>query len=114
MNPKLREAFEAEIAAAHDARRAGDLDGAFHHLERAHVLGQQFVRPHVRTHVAMLHVGLLRRDVREIAGQLLRIPAAAIGSAVGVPPTGNPGGADVGFFEEREIPADLKALLDGR
>ncbi len=112
MNPKLRTAFESELGSADAQRRAGDLDGAFHHLERAHILGQQYVAPHVRTHLAMLRIGLLRRDMREIVGQIVRIPAAAIGSALGVPPGGNTGGANVGLLATMEIPPDLKALLD--
>jgi hypothetical protein len=112
MNPKLRAAFESELESADALRRAGDLDGAFHHLERAHILGQQYIAPHVRTHLAMLRIGVLRRDLREIAGQIVRVPAAAIGSALGVPPGGNTGGANVGFFARMEIPPDLKALLD--
>jgi hypothetical protein len=112
MSPRLRAAFEAELGAAEARRRAGDLDAAFGHLERAHILGQQYVAPHVRTHVAMLQIGVARRDLREIAGQLVRIPAAAIGSALGVAPGGNTGGANVGFFARMEIPPDLKALLD--
>ena len=114
MNPKLRTAFESELARAESLRSAGDLDRAFHHLERAHILGQQYVVPHVRTHLAMLRIGLLRRDLREIVGQVVRLPAAALGSALGVPPGGNTGGANVGFFARMEIPPDLKALLDAR
>ena len=112
MKPRLRAAFESELGRADALRRAGDLDGAFRHLERAHILGQQYAAPHVRTHVAMLRIGVQRRDLREIAGQLVRIPAAAIGSAIGVAPGGNTGGASVGLFARMEIPPDLKALLD--
>lgn len=114
MHDRLRAAFEAEMRSAAATRSAGDLDRAFGHLERAHVLGQQHVGPHVRSHVAMLGIGWQRRDGREVFGQLLRIPAAVIASSFGVPPTGNTGGANRGFFEEMEIPADLAALLDGR
>ena len=114
MSPKLRAAFESELAVAESLRRSGDLDTAFHHLERAHILGQQHVATHVRTHLAMLRIGWLRRDLREIVGQIVRVPAAAIGSALGIPPGGNTGGANVGFFAEMEIPPDLKALLDAR
>ena len=112
MNPTLRAAFESEMGEAEASLRAGKLDEAFHHLERAHILGQQFVRPHVRTHFAMLRIGIRRRDRREIAGQLLRIPAAVIASTLGIPPGGNTGGANVGFFAAMEIPPDLQALLD--
>jgi hypothetical protein len=114
MNPRLRSAFESELDQADALRRTGDLDAAFHHLERAHILGQQFVAPHVRTHLAMLRIGILRRDLREIVGQIARVPAAAIGSALGVAPNGNTGGANVGFTATMEIPPDLKALLDAR
>lgn len=114
MSPKLRSAYEAEMGEAEALRRAGELDAAFRHLERAHILGQQYVAPHVRTHVAMLRIGVQRRDAREIVGQIARIPAAVIASALGVAPGGNTGGANVGFFAQMEIPPDLKALLDPR
>jgi hypothetical protein len=114
MHPELRAAFESEMTTADSARRAGSLDVAFQHLERAHILGQQFVAPHVRSHLAMLRIGVARRDAREIAGQLLRLPAAVIASSLGVSPNGNPGGANVGLFAQREIPPDLKALIDAR
>ena len=42
----------------------------------------------------------------------MRLPAAVIASSLGVSPNGNPGGANVGFFAEMEIPPDLKALID--
>ena len=114
MNPALRRAYEAELNAAEAAMVAGKVEVAFHHLERAHILGQQYVATHVHTHVAMLRIGVARRDLREVVGQLVRIPAAALGSALGVAPGGNTGGANVGFFAQMEIPPDLKALLDAR
>ena len=49
MTPSLRIAFEHELSSARGARRAGALDRAMHHLERAHVLGQAWVGPHVRS-----------------------------------------------------------------
>jgi len=114
MHPRLRSAFETEMAAASNRVRAGELTAAFSHLERAHVLGQAFVGPHVRCHVGMLRVGVLRRDLREVAGQLFRIPAAAIGSALGAVPVGNTGGANVSAFARMKIPEDLAALLELR
>jgi len=111
MTPSLRIAFEHELSSARGARRAGALDRAMHHLERAHVLGQAWVGPHVRSHVAMLRVGIARRDAREVLGQLLRIPAGALGSAVGVVPTGNTGGANVGAFRPMPVPEDLARQL---
>ena len=44
---RLAQAFEHEWRLARAARRAGDLDRAFHHLERAHILGQRHTGRHV-------------------------------------------------------------------
>ena len=47
-------AWTDERAAAASARRQGDLPEEWRHLERAHILSQPMVGPHVRTHVVML------------------------------------------------------------
>jgi hypothetical protein len=106
----LRAAFDAEWDQARAALRAHDLDAAFGHLERAHILGQRSTARHVRTHVAMLRIGWRRRDAREVAGQLPRILAAALFSWLWVP-VGNSGGANVGALRPMAVPADLRALL---
>jgi hypothetical protein len=110
----LRRALESEFDAARTAIAAGALDEGFRHLERAHVLGQAFVIPHVKSHLGMLQVGWLRRDFREIFGQLLRVPGAAIGSLVGHVPLGNTGGANVPPFQSMPIPEDLAEILGRR
>lgn len=109
---KLTLAFDQEWRLARAARLAGELDRAFHHLERAHVLGQRRTVRHVRTHLAMLHVGWLRGDLREIIGQASRVVAAALFSRLWVP-SGNTGGANVSAFRPMPVPPDLQALLDG-
>lgn len=114
MNEALRRAIRAEFDAAEHALAAGELEQGFRHLERAHVLGQAFVLPHVRSHVGMLRVGWRRRDAREIIGQLLRIPGAAIGSLLGHVPVGNTGGANVPAFRAMPIPKDLADILAQR
>jgi hypothetical protein len=111
MSPTLREAYESEMGTAEALRRAGDLDAAFHHLERAHILGQQYVATHVRTHVAMLRIGssaatCARSSARSCAAGRRR---SARRSACR---RRQHGGANVGFFAQMEIPPDLKALLD--
>jgi len=78
MRSPLHQAFDAEWTLARQARQRGDLGLAFHHLERAHILGQRSTRLHVRSHLGMLAVGWQRRDAREVAGQLVRIVAAAL------------------------------------
>jgi hypothetical protein len=116
MHPDLRSAFETEMQLAAHSYAAGDLDAAFARLERAHVLGQWHAVAHARAHLGMLRVGWRRRDLREVVGQLLRIPGGIVGSALGRVPRGNTGGANVGAFRQMPIAADLTALLrlDGR
>ncbi len=111
MNAAVRDAFDREWRLAVADRDAGNLDGAFRHLERAHILGQRSTRLHVRSHVGMLGVGWRRRDAREVSGQLVRIVAAALFSRLWVP-VGNTGGANVSAMRPMPVPADLRAILD--
>ena len=104
-------AFDAEMASARGARARGELDAAFSHYERAHVVAQRDPLRHARAHLGMLAVGLARRDLREIVGQLLRIPAALTKSRVWVP-RGNTGGANVSAFRPMPVPPDLASLID--
>ena len=110
---RLSAAFAHEWSAAEVARRAGDLDLAFRHLERAHILGQRRTWLHVKSHVGMLRVGWQRADHREIAGQAVRIVAAALFSRIWVP-EGNTGGARVSAIRPMPVPADLQALLGAK
>ncbi|MBL4850341.1 MAG: DUF3703 domain-containing protein [Planctomycetes bacterium] len=112
MHPELRAAFEREMRLAREHVQSGRLEEAFSKLERAHVLGQGYVGAHTSTHYWMLRVGIRRRDLREIIGQLLRIPTGALGSALGLVPRGNTGGADVSVLARLPIPDDLKRILD--
>lgn len=111
MHPKLQAAFNAEVRCAKQALTDDRLDAAFLHFERAHVLGQWYVRPHVTAHLGMLRIGWRRRDLREIFGQLLRIPGGMIGSAIGRVPRGNTGGSRISAFRSLPVPQDLKELL---
>lgn len=81
---------------------------AFHHLERAHVLGQASTRQHVRAHIAMLQWAIRQRAFRELFGQLMRIVGAATKTAIGLVPEGNTGGADISPFRRLPIPNDLR------
>ena len=111
MRPPLIAAFEHEMSLAAQARAAADLDRAFAHLERAHVLGQRSTRRHVRSHLAMLAVGWARGDARELVGQMSRLVAALLFSRLWVP-AGNTGGANVNALRPMPVPDDLGALLD--
>ncbi|KFI07648.1 DUF3703 domain-containing protein [Massilia sp. BSC265] len=106
-----RQAFDAEMAAAGRLYRDGLLIQAFRHLETAHVLGQRQLVPHVLAHYWMLKIGLKRRSVPEVWGQLVRIVLGALGSAVGIVPTGNTGGTDIGMFKRLPIAPAIRRLI---
>lgn len=107
----LAHAFDHEWNAARNARRRGELAVAFIHLERAHILGQTHTWRHLKSHAGMLHIGWLRRDRREILGQLPRMVAATLFSRIWVP-RGNTGGANVSAFRPMPVPADLQSVLE--
>ena len=111
MHPKLKAAFNAEVQCAKRALLDDRLEVAFSHFERAHVLGQWYVKPHLITHLGMLRIGWRRRDLHEIFGQLLRIPGGIIGSAIGRVPRGNTGGSRISAFRSLPIPPDLDEFL---
>lgn len=111
MNPQRSQAFATTMSAARSAYAAGELDSAFQALERAHVLGQRYVLPHLQSHIWMLRVGLARKDAREIRGQLLRILAVFPAHLMGWLPVGNTGGANVSPLEPMAIPKELAVLM---
>lgn len=111
MTTRRRELFEGAMAEANAARAAGRLDEAFAHLERAHVIGQFWIGPHLASHWGMLLVGLDRRDPREILGQAVRLVLTIPGSLLGRLPHGNTGGANVSAFRPMPIDAELQRAL---
>jgi hypothetical protein len=108
----VRQAWADEHAAARSARARGDAAGEWRHLERAHILSQPMAGPHVRTHLAMLGVGVRRRRGREVLGQAVRLVVAGPGSWSGRYPVGNTGGADVSALRPMPVPDDLRATLE--
>ncbi|MBK9164551.1 MAG: DUF3703 domain-containing protein [Acidobacteria bacterium] len=109
----LDQKIEEEIAEAERLSAAGDAEGAFRHLERAHVLGQASTFQHTRVHWLMLKHGIRERNKREVAGQILRIGGAATKTPLGIYPKGNTGGANVNPLRPMPIPDDLAAILVG-
>jgi len=103
IDDRLRRAAQLEREARHA--------DAFVFLEQAHVLSQRLTLRHCRVHWRMLRNGWARRDHREVLGQTLRLPAAALFSRVWVP-HGNTGGARVAALRPMPVPDDLKALLE--
>ena len=109
--PNLRDHINHEIAEADRLSDIGDLQTAFEHLERAHVLGQASTYEHTRIHWRMLKLGIKMRSPREIWGQLIRIVGASTKTPLGIYPPGNTGGANVWFFKPMPVPDDLQSIL---
>ena len=113
MYSELRQAYDREMHAATEHYSGYNLDKAFYHLARAHILGQSFAFAHAKAHWWMLKVGWKRRDPIEIRGQVARIIGALLFSRICVP-LGNTGGAYVHPFRSMPIPEEFRALLKRR
>lgn len=115
MSPALREHYLREIAAFKSSLfKDGNRLKAWKHLERAHILGQFHVGPHLQVHGYMMSFAIRTKNWREILGQIPRLILAAPGSYFRRAPLGNTGGANVGIFQPMEIPEDLQAILKDR
>jgi hypothetical protein len=108
----LAEAIEAEFRNANESLTAGDVSGAFRHLERAHVLGQKHTPAHVRAHWAMLKYACRYGRARDVAGQTGRLLGAALFTWAWVP-EGNTGGTNISAFQRLPIPPELRQVIDG-
>jgi hypothetical protein len=104
--------LDREITDYEHARHRGDAAAAWRALERAHILSQPILGPHVRVHVTMLGYAVHQRDGREIVGQLARLALAPLGTLTGRIPWGNTGRSDVSAFEQMPLPADLREHLE--
>lgn len=103
---RIRPHVDAELRAA-----AADDTGGFAHLERAHVLGQPSTREHVRVHWRMLVWAVKHRDIREFAGQVVRLTGAATKTFIGLVPAGNTGGASVSAFRSMPVDPELARII---
>lgn len=107
-------AFEAALAEASRRLAAGEAAAAMQALERAHVLGQNDLGPHLRVHLRMMRVGLRSRDWREVRGQVLRTALVPVGHLFGRLPRGNTGASNVSAFAPMAILPDIERLLDDK
>ena len=109
---RIRKYVDAEIEKASSFLKKNDLERAFYHLERAHILGQAITVEHTRVHWLMLKIGWKTKNWREIFGQMFRIMGASTKTPLGIYPTGNTGGADVSAFKPMPIPDDLQTIIN--
>lgn len=105
--------IDREMAAYRDARAANDFATAWAALERAHIVSQPYLRPHLANHRAMLGFAFELRDWREVAGQIFRLVLVPLGSLTGRIPIGNTGRSNVSGFKVMAIPKELIAKIEG-
>ena len=113
MKQSLTNAFKAELSLGIRNLKENKTEKAYVHLERAHILGQKYLIPHLKVHLWMLRVGIKTVDLKEVLGQLIRIPSGIVGNIFGKLPVGNTGRSNVGMMSPMEIPSDLLEILDG-
>ena len=108
-----RQLIAEEMAAFEKAKVSSDSGGAWQALERAHIVSQPFLGPHLASHWAMLRFAFSERDAKEVAGQIFRLALAPLGAVSGRIPIGNTGRANVSAFQPMEVPHDLRSKLRG-
>lgn len=108
---QARRVIAEEMALFEEAKNSGDNERAWTALERAHIVSQPYLGPHLASHWAMLRFALGEQDAREVAGQIFRLALAPLGAISGRIPKGNTGRANVSAFKAMPTPADLESRL---
>lgn len=101
-----------EMAVYRSARNVGDSLTAWQALERAHIVSQPFLGPHLASHWEMLVFAIAERNGQETVGQIVRLALAPLGALTGRIPVGNTGRANVSAFQPMPIAPELKARMD--
>lgn len=108
---KLKPYYTTELESYYNEYVKGNWQAAWHHLERAHILGQKYPYAHSYVHWKMLQFGIKIKDRKEIIGQIPRLIFGGIKSFVGSIPVGNPGGAKVPPLQPFPIAKELKEIF---
>ena len=95
MPKELVSFYQNELQLAAENLKLNDLQIAWHHLERAHIIGQKYPYEHSFVHWKMLQFGIKIKSSKEIIGQIPRLLVGGVKSFVGHIPVGNTGGANV-------------------
>lgn len=107
----LQPYYQSELAEYQRYMQQNNLQLAWYHLERAHILGQPWAVEHSQVHWIMLRFGFRIKSWKEIRGQILRLAFGGIKSFVGKVPVGNTGGANVPPLLVMALPADLEEIM---
>lgn len=107
----LQPFFKQELDAYASSLLKGKLQEAWHHLERAHVMGQAFPFQHSYVHWKMLLFGIKIKSTKEVLGQIPRLLVGGVKSFVGKIPVGNTGGANIPPLQSLPIDKDIMELF---
>lgn len=107
----LRPYFNDELEQFRTAYSANDLQTAWSHLERAHIIGQRYPIAHNYVHWKMLQFGFKIKSPKEVMGQIPRLIFGGVKSFVGKVPIGNPGGANVPPLKPFPIAQDIQDIF---
>ncbi|AOW20174.1 DUF3703 domain-containing protein [Urechidicola croceus] len=108
---KLKPYFKLELENYQAKYSSGNLNNAWVHLERAHIIGQKYPYAHTLVHWKMLQFGFKIKSKKEIFGQIPRLFFGGVKSFVGKIPVGNPGGANVPPLKPFPIGEDLQEIF---
>ena len=111
MPKKLIPFYTNELLIAKENLKNNNIQNAWCHLERAHIIGQKYPYEHTFVHWKMLQFGIKIKSTKEVLGQIPRLLVGGIKSFVGHIPVGNTGGANVPPLKVMKIPEDIKEIL---
>ncbi|MCB0505945.1 MAG: DUF3703 domain-containing protein [Cyclobacteriaceae bacterium] len=111
MPKKLKPYFYAELKHYRENFSKGNLENAWNHLERAHILGQAYPWHHSYVHWKMLLFGIHIKSGKEILGQIPRLLVGGVKSFVGKIPVGNTGGANIPPLKPQPISDELLSIF---
>ena len=108
---RLEPYYLEELRSYHTECLKGNLEKAWKHLERAHIIGQKYPYPHTLVHWKMLKFGFKIKSRKEIFGQIPRLIFGGVKSFVGKIPIGNPGGANIPPLKSFPIEKELQDIF---
>jgi len=109
--PALKPFYEQELELYHQILIQENYPQAWHHLERAHVIGQAYPFSHTYVHWKMLLFGIKVKSIEEIIGQIPRLLVGGVKSFVGKIPVGNTGGSNIPPLQSLPLTEDIKSIF---
>lgn len=107
----LKPFFNTELSLFKKEYDNNNLQSAWRHLERAHVIGQAYPYEHSLVHWKMLQFGFRIKSFREITGQIPRLLVGGVKSFAGTIPVGNTGGSNIPPLKPLPIENDIREMF---